>query len=241
MDAFNDQLHNWVSAWGWTGEAAFRLLLAALLGGIIGLEREVRGREAGFRTHLLVCLGSALVMIVSNYLVTVPWPHHAGQSVNVDPGRIAYGVMTGIGFLGAGTILKHTLSVRGLTTAAALWCVAALGLAIGIGLYVLAAVALALILAALLILNYIEKIILTRRFRRIIIRAAWADGCIPAVLDRVRQCGLDVHDVGFRRLENLAQADIELQVSYLKIDHYRRFESQFSSDPQSTLILSERA
>jgi putative Mg2+ transporter-C (MgtC) family protein len=113
-----------------------RLLLAALLGGIIGLERETLNRPAGLRTHTLVSLGSALIMQVSS-------------STGGDPGRIAAQVISGIGFLGAGTILREGSSVRGLTTAASLWVVAGIGLAVGSGLYIAAAMASALVVFTL--------------------------------------------------------------------------------------------
>src|SRR5256714_9062086 len=109
-------------------EALVRLALAAALGGAVGLERELREREAGFRTHLLVSVGSALFTIASAYgfrdfLVS------GGNVVRADPTRIAAQIVTGIGFLGAGAIIRQGLSVRGLTTAATLWVVAAIGLA----------------------------------------------------------------------------------------------------------------
>ena len=119
-------------------EIILRLLLGTLLGGIIGFERQAHGRPAGFRTQLLVCVACVLLMIISeNY-------HVRGQLseayVRFDPTRIAAGAMTGIGFLGAGVILKTGLSVQGLTTAACIWIVAAIGLAVGVGQY-LAAIA----------------------------------------------------------------------------------------------------
>ena len=115
-------------------EALLRLFLAALLGSAVGLERELRDREAGLRTHLLVSLGSALFTVVSAYgfhdfLV------RGGTEVRTDPTRIAAQIVTGIGFLGAGAIIRQGLSVRGLTTAATLWVVAAIGMAVGAGYY----------------------------------------------------------------------------------------------------------
>src|SRR5690606_4850871 len=94
---------------GWPAEALFRLALAAVAGGVVGLEREVRVKHAGFRTLMLVCVGSALVMIVSVHFARVAWPGQLAENVrlSVDPGRIAYGVMTGVGFLGAGTIIQR--------------------------------------------------------------------------------------------------------------------------------------
>ncbi len=107
-----------------------RLALACLLGGIIGFEREHVHRPAGFRTHILVCVGSALVMITSEYIY-----YHFSTHVNTDPARLGAQVISGIGFLGAGTIIKEGISVKGLTTAASLWAVSCVGIAVGIGFY----------------------------------------------------------------------------------------------------------
>ena len=123
-----------------TWEFVLRIFVAALLGGVIGLEREYRAKEAGFRTHFLVALGSALFMIVSAYGFeeVVCLPGH-----RLDVSRIAAQVVSGIGFIGAGTIIfqKSENVVRGLTTAAGVWVVAAIGLACGGGMYVLATAA----------------------------------------------------------------------------------------------------
>jgi putative Mg2+ transporter-C (MgtC) family protein len=142
-------------------ESLLRLVLAAVLGGAIGVERELREREAGLRTHLLVSVGSALFTIVSAY------GFHAfltsGQSVvRADPTRIAAQIVTGIGFLGAGAIIRQGLSVRGLTTAATLWVVAAVGLACGAGYYSAAAITTALVLVALYPLRIVAYRILHR-------------------------------------------------------------------------------
>jgi len=110
-------------------EIALRLCLACVFGGIVGFERERNDSPAGFRTHILVSLGSALVMILSMY------GFNDFNSVNKDPARLAAQVISGIGFLGAGTILRDETSIKGLTTAASLWVVAAIGLAAGAGFY----------------------------------------------------------------------------------------------------------
>lgn len=112
-----------------------RLLLAMLLGGIIGAERERKNRSAGFRTHILVTVGSCMFMIVSISMPMMISTMPNGIVNNADPGRIAAQVVSGIGFLGAGAILQDKGKVRGLTTAASLWVVAAIGLAIGAGMY----------------------------------------------------------------------------------------------------------
>ena len=113
----------------------FRLLLAMLLGGIIGAERERKNRSAGFRTHILVTVGSCMFMIVSISMPMMISTMPNGIVNNADPGRIAAQVVSGIGFLGAGAIMQDKGKVRGLTTAASLWVVAAIGLAIGAGMY----------------------------------------------------------------------------------------------------------
>ena len=118
---------------GWDDNLA-RLSLAAVLGGAIGFERELRDREAGLRTHLLVCLGSALFTIVSAYGFR-EFLASGDQVIRADPTRIAAQIVTGIGFLGAGAIIRQGLSVRGLTTAATLWVAAAIGIAAGAGYY----------------------------------------------------------------------------------------------------------
>src|SRR5438067_561616 len=129
-------------------EALLRLSLAAVLGGMIGFERELREREAGLRTHLLVSLGSALFTIVSAYGFRDFLTSGAGV-VRTDPTRIAAQIVTGIGFLGAGAIIRQGFSVRGLTTAATLWVVAAIGMASGAGYWSAAVITTALVLFSL--------------------------------------------------------------------------------------------
>src|SRR4051812_45927392 len=99
IDSFDNAIRTWGAARAWPAEELLRLAVAAFAGGLVGIEREVRGRQAGFRTHLLVAVGSALTMIVSITFVERKWIHSDGINVNVDPARIAYGIMTGIGFL----------------------------------------------------------------------------------------------------------------------------------------------
>ena len=134
-------------------EFILRIFVAALLGGIIGLEREYRAKEAGFRTHFLVALGSALFMIVSAYGFegAMPTPEHRW-----DVSRVASQVVSGIGFIGAGTIIFHKSEnvVRGLTTAAGLWVTAAIGLACGGGMYVLSIASTFLVLVGLEAFNF---------------------------------------------------------------------------------------
>ncbi len=140
-----------------------RLSIAAALGGAIGFERELRERQAGLHTHLVVCLGSALFTLVSAYGFR-EFLVHGGSLVRTDPTRIAAQIVSGIGFLGAGAIIRQGLSVRGLTTAATLWLVAAIGMASGAGYYDAAIIA---TLGALLTLGPLRIFAfrVVRRFR----------------------------------------------------------------------------
>ena len=137
-----------------TAEFILRLLLAGIMGAVIGLDREYRAKEAGYRTHFLVSLGSALIMIVSQHgfgeILDTP-------NVNLDPSRIASQVVTGIGFIGAGTIILHKQIVRGLTTAAGIWATSGIGLAIGAGMYTLGISATILTLIGLEVLSFLFK------------------------------------------------------------------------------------
>lgn len=137
-----------------TLDVVIRILLAAVLGGAIGVEREIREHTAGFRTHILVAVGATAFTISSYYGLA---------GTNFDPNRIAAQVVTGIGFLGAGAIIRYGSSVRGLTTAASLWTVAAVGLLVGQGFYVAALVTSAVIVASLYVLQLVENRVLHPR------------------------------------------------------------------------------
>lgn len=137
-----------------------RLVLAAALGGMIGLEREHSGKPAGFRTNMLICLGAALITEIS-YMVARE--AHTEWGGFADPGRIAAQIVSGIGFLGAGTILHNRGSVQGLTTAATLWVVAAIGMAVGARAYVAAITATTLVMLALMLLGRVEDSLIPHR------------------------------------------------------------------------------
>ena len=130
-----------------------RILLAVVLGGLIGLEREIQKREAGLRTHILVCLGSALMMLTSLYIFDI------FKNISVlDPARIAAGVVTGIGFIGAGAIIRQKDAVKGLTTAASIWVVSGIGLTVGCGFLYAGLCATLLALIVLFILRRMEQL-----------------------------------------------------------------------------------
>src|SRR5213595_3215874 len=133
----------------------FRIAVALLIGGMIGLERSFHGRPAGFRTHSLVCVASALLMLVtvyqSEWMTAVPQ-----DAIRTDPTRMAQGIMTGIGFLGAGVIFKEGLTIRGLTTAASIWVTAAIGILVGIGFWFAALVGAVATLTVLALFRFVE-------------------------------------------------------------------------------------
>ncbi len=136
-----------------------KLLLAALAGGLVGLEREKHGRPAGLRTNLLVAVGSCVMMIVSEAFYLKYGRFGAESTLRLDPSRVAAQIVTGIGFIGAGVILKEGASVRGLTTAASLWTVAGLGMAFGMGFYSLGVLATILVLSCLIFLKKLDPLI----------------------------------------------------------------------------------
>ena len=154
-------------------EITQRLLVALLFGGLIGLERSYHGRPAGFRTHALVCLSTALLMLVSVYESL--WFKPASTEnlrVALDPTRVAQGIMTGIGFIGAGAIIKEGLTVRGLTTAASIWMTAAIGVLIGIGFYYPAVVSTGLTLGTLSVFRWIESKVPVQFYAQFVVRFA---------------------------------------------------------------------
>jgi putative Mg2+ transporter-C (MgtC) family protein len=170
------------------GEALLRLALAAALGAAVGIERELREREAGLRTHLLVALGSALFTIAGAY---------GFHSLRTDPTRVAAQVVTGVGFLGAGAIIRQGFSVRGLTTAATLWVVAAIGIAAGAGYYSGALITTAIVLFSLYPLRIAAYRVLIR-FRpedaRLLVELPL--GASPGtVLDEVERAGVHIESV----------------------------------------------
>ena len=135
-----------------------KLILSLLLGGLIGLERDIRGRHAGLRTHILVCLGSCLFMLISIDIFSIYHSYNSNSILRIDPARIAAQIITGIGFIGAGTILRSGTTIIGLTTAGSIWVCAGIGMALGLGYFIPAFLTTAITLLSLLILNKVELI-----------------------------------------------------------------------------------
>lgn len=178
-----------------------RLLLAVVLGGLVGYEREASHRPAGLRTHILVALGSALIMLVSLFMF------EAFQGyTSVDPGRIAAQVVSGIGFLGAGTIMREGLTIRGLTTAASLWVVAGIGLAVGAGYYAGAIMTALLALGALIMLSQVERRFIAKSFLRELLLVVEDK---PGMLGRVGSV-LGNHGVNIRNVQMSQQPETRL-------------------------------
>ncbi len=169
-----------------------RLLIALAAGALIGLERTFHGRPAGFRTHCLVCASSSLLMLIVTFQSKF-MPADALESVRVDPTRMAQGVMTGIGFLGGGVIVKEGITVRGLTTAASIWITAAIGITVGVGFYWAAGVATVATFGILGVFRWLEVVIPTQLYAQLTVDFH-ADDVLPeselcALLKRHRMSG----------------------------------------------------
>ncbi len=180
-------------------EIALRLVLAVFLGGLVGFERERHNRPAGFRTHILVCVGSALVMLVSAYGFS---GELAFLGDGVDPSRIAAGVVTGVGFLGAGTILRHGNTITGLTTAASLWVVSGIGLAVGIGFYLGAVLTTMMVMVSLILLRSMEAAFARmKRLRRLWVRGVDRPGLIGRIGSVMGEMNINISKVELSEAE----------------------------------------
>jgi putative Mg2+ transporter-C (MgtC) family protein len=179
-------------------DMALRLFAALVVGGLIGLERTYRGRPAGFRTHALVCLSTSLLMLITVY-ETRWFPGLSQGRISLDPTRMAQGIMTGIGFLGAGTIMKEGSSVRGLTTAASLWITAAIGILVGIGFFFPALFATLLTLVTLSLFRWVEDKVPAQFYANLILRFALHAAMPEPELRRVlKEHGFSMHRMSYR-------------------------------------------
>jgi putative Mg2+ transporter-C (MgtC) family protein len=175
-------------------ELGLRLVGAAFLGGLIGFEREYHDQPAGFRTHILVTVGSALFTLVGAYGIA---DFVGDNAVRFDPTRVAAQVVTGIGFLGAGAILRQGINVRGLTTAASIWVTASIGVAVALGFWAAAVITTAIALVSLFLLRPVERVILRslrRRIFKIVVDLA-AGGRVATVSDMLESGGVHVRSV----------------------------------------------
>ncbi len=189
-------------------EFILRLLLAGILGAVIGLERKVRFKDAGLRTHFVLAVGAAMFMIVSKYGF-FDVTHLTG--VSYDPSRVVAQVVTGVGFLGAGTIIFQRHAVRGLTTAAGLWTTAGIGVAIGAGLYVVGIIGTVLVLVGFTLLKRIERHFIGS-IRHVVITAADEPGLIGRIGVALGGVGVNIERVELDRSEQEAEY-VEIEVS----------------------------
>ncbi|HNQ04652.1 MAG TPA: MgtC/SapB family protein [Thiobacillaceae bacterium] len=174
-----------------------RLCAAMVAGALIGYERSYHGRPAGFRTHALVCTASSLLMLVTAY--EARWVNTATELVRLDPTRMAQGIMTGIGFLGAGAIMKEGLSVRGLTTAASVWITAAIGILAGIGFYLPLVVSVLLTLGMLSLFRLIEARMPTQAYYHFEVRYTPDSGMTEGTLRKlVESFGFSIANFSYR-------------------------------------------
>jgi putative Mg2+ transporter-C (MgtC) family protein len=208
-----------------------RHMVAALAAGaVIGTERSFHGRAAGFRTHALVGLASSILMIVA--ASEAIWFPSSGDSVRIDPTRMAQGIMTGIGFLGAGVIFKEGLTVRGLTTAASIWTTAAIGILMGIGLYLPGAVATVLALGVLSVFRQIELRFPTHMYARHAIRfdrgAAMSESDVRTLLGnhgfKASNCSYHLGDEG-------RVVEYRMAIRTVKSDNLRRLAETLAGLP----------
>lgn len=196
-------------------EVAIRLIAAVLLGGLVGMERENKKRAAGFRTHILVSLGSALVMITSEYIFHM----YQGLS-NLDPARLGAQVISGVGFLGAGTIIRQGGSVKGLTTAASLWTVACIGIAAGIGFYEGAVIAAIIVFVTLVLLGKFEHVLVKRENEiDLCVKVENKPGMIGEVTTAIGNNGANIKNIELDSDEDqelLLKFELKLPKGYVK-------------------------
>ena len=203
-------LSNWV--------ILFRLLLAAVLSGIVGFEREFHGRAAGFRTHILLCMGSTLIMLTSIHIFEV-----YSAKVPCDPARIAAGVITAIGFLGAGAIMRSRGSVRGLTTASSLWVMTGVGLAVGSGLYFGAIVTTVLTIIALMVFGRLEHTMIHKDwYKTLIIDMKEGTDYLKAVKALVAEYEGEITDFDIERTKEDGLVTVKIG---LKLSDKRQIEA----------------
>ncbi|HEX6003771.1 MAG TPA: MgtC/SapB family protein [Burkholderiales bacterium] len=202
-------------------EIVLRLASAVVVGGLIGIERSYHGRPAGFRTHTLVCMASALLMLVTVY--ESQWFVSGRlERVVVDPTRMAQGIMTGIGFLGAGVIMKEGLSVRGLTTAASIWITAAIGILVGIGFYFPAGIAAALTLGTLSTFRWIENRMPAQFYAHFMVRFQRNGGMPEPELRRVvAEHGFSIANLTYRLTGEGKHFEYRMVVRTLDPDNLR--------------------
>lgn len=206
--------------------ATVRLLLSFLVGMLIGLEREANNQPAGLRTHILISIGATVAMLISIYI-----PQNFTEFVG-DPGRIAAQVVTGIGFLGAGAILKFGTDVKGLTTAASIWAMAAIGLAIGAGMYMIGLISLTVVLFALIVMNLFEKHTFKQRtLRKVVIEVKKKDSDTNEFENILKDFDARISATGFERNVGEASEKITYYVAVTKELNVKNLSDELEKEP----------
>jgi putative Mg2+ transporter-C (MgtC) family protein len=220
----------WSDDWTPYVRMLLQLLAALAAGGLVGIERSFRGRAAGFRTFSLVALGSCLPMIATSHPEFWLYVNVDGYNA-MDPTRVIQGIVTGIGFLGAGVIFREGFAVRGLTTAACVWVVSAIGVLIGIGFYALAAAATAATLVVLGLFRLVEAWMPAHTYTHVLIRFERAGAPTEAELrKRLRAEGFDTHGMSFRVNGGGGQFEYRISVSSSSDDAVTRLVDSLRRD-----------
>jgi len=204
------------------------LLVALAAGGLIGFERSYHGRPAGFRTHTLVCVASSALMLITMYQ-SHWYPEEFSGRVALDPTRMAQGIMTGIGFLGAGVIFKEGLTVRGLTTAASIWITAAIGILAGIGFYFPLLVTTVLTLLTLSLFRWIESAVPGQYYAHLEVRFS-RDKAMPEDNFRqfIKEQGFSIANLSYRYSANAAFIEYRMVVRTSRTDDVKRLAEALS-------------
>jgi putative Mg2+ transporter-C (MgtC) family protein len=224
MDYFSEILATAEITWQ---SGLIRILIGFVVGAIIGVEREAHSQPAGLRTHILISIGATIVMLISIYI-----PQTYTQFQNGDPGRLAAQVVSGIGFLGAGAILRFGADVKGLTTAASIWAVAALGLAVGAGMYGIAFIGAFVILFALTVMDLFEKRVFKERtIRRIVLLVKKKHSDIPALKETLKILDIRVISTGLERNVNEATDKITFLVGVTRRHDVQKLSNLLEQQP----------
>ncbi len=215
--------------------ALLRLSFSFILGALIGIERELHNQPAGLRTHILISIGATMAMLISIYI-----PQVYTDFQNGDPGRIAAQVVSGIGFLGAGAILKFGLNVRGLTTAASIWAMAVLGLAVGAGMFSISLIGLLVVLFALTILEVFEKLIFKERApKRLELIIKKRDSDIELLKKILVERDIKIVSTGFERNVNEANSKVTFHIEITKKLNIQALSEVLENHPGMVAISME--
>ena len=222
-------------------EIVLRLLCAMFIGAVIGTERELTHRPAGMRTHMLVALGSCVVMITSQMI----FHQYRAYGATPDPARLSAQVITGVGFLGAGTILKEGPSIKGLTTAASVWAVACLGIAVGGGYYALGILGTVGMIIILVLFEWLQEKLMHERYALYLFSVSCSD--VVSMLERINQLATEC-DASLKAMQVDGKEDGEVEITF-KADfggrhseqRMQRFFAGLSSDQYADSVKSERS